>query len=401
MSEFYIQRHFKLWEDNNKLLNRVVFLTVILSLALVIKVLIPFVNFSEHKKPVIQSIETLNKEKEAVNKKIDIISETEKTLLDVNKFISQQPWQVEKRDLIKRYRDMRRSPPAEGYSRERYQQEADDSINKIAGLLHENVVSPFQQSINKLATGTDGPDKLAREVDSLNQFIENWKKKYINKNWYRTIDRKDQTMYQLTASLDERFYDFSNVVKNELNEVRQVKRQVDNELKQLNKQIISEAEKLQELDDELQKILPEWLRGLINIEQVIQLLPVILFGSAVFVLALGTHLTRHYNIYVAGEKITKDITSDPGMSSTWTFIHRGFTGSILTIAAYTLFIVFTWLLFEKSMTLLQGWLLIDPSDAWIGNPVFWEMVLWTGRAGFALLLLIVFTKLKRIIYIDD
>ena len=91
MNEFYIQRHFKLWEDNNKLINRVVFLTVVLSLALVIKVLIPFVDFSEDKKPVIQAIESLKIKEEAANKEIAIINKTTKVLKSVDGFISQQP----------------------------------------------------------------------------------------------------------------------------------------------------------------------------------------------------------------------------------------------------------------------------------------------------------------------
>jgi len=397
MNDFYLQRHFKLWEDNNKLLNRIVFLTVILSLALVIKVLIPFIDFSEHKKPVIQSIKVLNKEKQTVNEKIEIIGQTTKVLEDVNKFISQQPWQEEKRDLIKRYRDMRRSPPTEGFSRERYQQEADDTIKKISSLLHKNILTPLEHSVDDLVTDRNSAEQLISEVDSLNQFIENWKKEYISKNWYRTIDRKDLTMYKLTEDLNERLYDFSNVVKRELYAVKRAKSRVDNELKQLNNKISTEADKLQELDDALQEILPEWLQGLVKIEQVIQLLPVALLGAAAFVLALGVRLTKHYTIYAEGEKLTKDITSDPGMSTTWTLIHRGFSGSILTIMAYALFIVFTWLLFERSMALLLDWLAIEPAIAWISNLVFWEAFLWFSRAGFVLLLVFVFIRLRRII----
>ena len=129
----------------------------------------------------------------------------------------------------------------------------------------------------------------------------------------------------------------------------------------------------------------------------IQLLPVALLGVAAFVLALGVRLTRHYTIYAEGEKLTKDITSDPGMSTTWTLIHRGFSGSILTIMAYALFIVFTWLLFERSMALLLDWLAIEPAIAWISNLVFWEAFLWFSRAGFVLLLVFVFIRLRRII----
>ncbi len=401
MNEFYIQRHFKLWEDNNKLINRVVFLTVVLSLALVIKVLIPFVDFSEDKKPVIQTIESLKIKQEAANKEIAIINKTTKVLKSVDGFISQQPWQQEKKDLINRYKSMRISPPPEGYTRERYQQEADGTINKIADLLTENILNPLQHSI----VGTDAvqniPERLIREVASLDQFIVDWKGETINKDWYRTIQGKDRTMRELTENLNQRLDDFSRVVKAELAATKQAKSTVDKELKILNAEIVTEADKLQVLDDELQKILPNWLRGLVNIEQVIQLLPVALLGVAFFVLTLGISLTRHYNIYVTGKEFPRDITNDPGMSTTWTIIHRGFFGSIQTIAAYTLFIIFTWLLFERSMLLLLGWLSIDPSKAWVDSYVFWESFLWLSRAGFVLLLTYSITRLRHIISDED
>ncbi len=317
--------------------------------------------------------------------------------MDVNKFISQQPWQKDKHDLIKRYKNMRISPPAEGYSSERYQQEANDTINKIVDLLHENILTPLQRSTVGMDTEQTNPDRLIREVDSLTQSIVDWKKDNINKNWYRTIEGKDRTMRELTASLNQRLDDFSNVVENELDTVKRAKFTVDRELKVLNNKIVTEADKLQELDNELQKILPEWLRGLVEIEQVIQLLPVALPGAAIFVLVLGVSLTRHFNIYITGNKFTREITDDPGMSTKWTLIHRGFLGSMQTIAVYTLFIIFTWILFERSMILLLEWLAIDSSRAWIASDEFWTIFLWLSRAGFVLLLAFIFTRLRRII----
>lgn len=396
MNEYFLDRHFKLWEDNNKQINRVVFLTVVLSLALVIKVLVPFVEYSEDKKPVIETIENLNRDKATANEKIVIIQRTADVLQDVNKFISQQPWQQEKQALINRYKDMRESPSADGYSRERYQQEANDTINRIVDLSKRNILLPLKQSTVGIVAAPDDHDALIGEVESLEHFFVDWKEEYINKNWYRTIDRKDQTMYELSASLTRRLDEFSNVVSLELEAVNQAKAAVDRQLAALDKKIVTNQGELQALDAELQKILPEWLRGLIKIEQVIQLLPAVLFAAAAFVVALGMSLTRHFKIYTTGKKFDREITEDPGMSTTWTLIHRGLLGSILTLTAYTVFIVFTWLLFEKSMMLLLEWLSIDPSKAWISSHGFWIAFLWSIRAGFVLLLAYVFKNIKII-----
>ncbi|MBT3203724.1 MAG: hypothetical protein HOM14_01530 [Gammaproteobacteria bacterium] len=394
MNDFYLERHFKLWEDKNTLLKRIVFLTVVISLSLVIKVLTPFVDFSVDKKPVIEVIASLNKNKESVNRKILLISNTAQVLQDVNKFISKQPWQKQKYKLIDRYKEMRISPPAEGYTHQQYQQEADTTINNIAELLQENILYPLEQSM--VNAEKNGINRLNKEMDSLKQFIQEWKESSINVNWFQTLRGKDRKMYQLTVDLNQRLDEFSRVINLELTSVKKKKATVDKELKVLTQKIESEAEKLQSLDSELQRILPEWLRGLVKIEQVIQLLPVILLGTASFVLILGMSLTRHYNIYRNGKEFSRELTDDPGMSTVWTLIYRGITGSILTIIAYSLFIIFSWFLFERSIQLLQEWLIIDPSQAWVSSVELWDMFLWLGRAGFMLLLIIISSRLRRI-----
>jgi len=394
MNEFYIQRHFKLWEDNNQLLNRAVFLTVVISLTLVIKVLDPFVDLSKDRIPVSQAVELLHQEKSVATQKIRYIEKTAGVLEGVNSYIDKKPWQKEKRDLIERYRRMNSSTPEEGFSRERYQQEADDTINRIDEQLHENVISPLQQSIDGIKTDASRPEKLIGEIGSLNRFIEAWKNEYIGKNWYRTISRKDMTMRELTSDLNHQLRQLSNVVKIELATVKQAKFKVDKELSILTDKINTESKKLEKLDENLQKVLPEWLRGFIKIEQVIQLLPAVLLGSAIFVVFLGLSLTRHYKIYVDSKKIGSETINDPGMSSTWTLIHRGFTGTLLTSVAYVVFIVFSWALYERSVGLLLNWLATDPADVWVSSITFWDIFLWAGRAGFVVLLVFMATRLK-------
>jgi len=394
MNEFYIQRHFKLWEDNNQLLNRAVFLTVVISLTLVIKVLDPFVDMSKDRVPVSQAVESLHQEKSVATQKIRYIEKTAGVLEGVNSYIDKKPWQKEKRELIERYRRMNVSTPEEGISKERYQQEADNTISRIDEQLHENVISPLQQSIDSIKTDANRPEKLIGEISSLNHFIEAWKNEYIGKNWYRTISRKELAMRELTSDLNHQLRQLSNVVKIELDTVKQVKFKVDKELSILTDKINTESKKLEKLDENLQKVMPDWLRGFIKIEQVIQLLPAALLGSAIFVVFLGLSLTRHYKIYVDSKKIGRDTINDPGMSSTWTLIHRGFTGTLLTSIAYVVFIVFSWTLYERSIGLLLNWLATDPADVWVSSITFWDIFLWAGRAGFVALLVFMATRLK-------
>ncbi|KPJ95767.1 MAG: hypothetical protein AMJ53_02085 [Gammaproteobacteria bacterium SG8_11] len=386
MEEFCLDRHFKLWDDNNKLIKRIVFLTAVISLALVVKVLVPFVNDSGKKTEATQRIEALEKNVDIASEKIQIIAKTESVLKEVNKFIDDKPWEREKRDLIKRYERMRVSPPAEGYSLSRYQQEADDSIREIGKMLRTNIADPLQSSIEEWGGRHRDLGWLKTEIEALNGFIKEWESQLLGKKWYSTIAEKDITMRELWEKLRERLDEFSNIVNKELANVTEARTAVSNELQTLSTQINNESQQLQDLEKELQKILPQWISGLLTIEQVIQLLPVMLLSIAIAVIAIGVSLTRHYTIYIHGKQFDKAIANDPAMSSAWTLIPRGRYGTVQTIMAYTLFLIFTWILLERSVVLLLEWLSIDNSKAWVGTYEPWEVFLWASRATFVVLL---------------
>ena len=157
----------------------------------------------------------------------------------------------------------------------------------------------------------------------------------------------------------------------------------------MNKQIAAEEDVLGKLEAELQTILPQWLRGLVTTEQVLQLLPVGLLIAAMYVFYVGLSLTRHFSIYADGKEFEKSVKADPVMSSVWTLIPRGRGGTVLTVAAYILFFIVAWLLLEKAVMLLQQWLSIDASRAWIGEQNIWQGFLWLSRLAFLSLIVYV------------
>ncbi len=91
MNELYIQRHFKLWEDKNKLLKRIVFLTVAISLALVVKVLVPFMGFSQDKKPLLKEISDLKIEIKYSEGQLKSLENTYQALTNAKLYISKRP----------------------------------------------------------------------------------------------------------------------------------------------------------------------------------------------------------------------------------------------------------------------------------------------------------------------
>lgn len=382
MDTFRLDRHFKLWEEDNKSLKRVIFAALVISIALIVKVLVPFVAFTEDKKPVLLRIDALNTDRAAVNERLQTIEKTEQALTGINRYIASRPWQMEKEALVQRYRSLRMSPPPGGIDPGRYQREADETISRIGRELQENIIQPLQQSTQVTRERRSDLERLNAEIESLNRFIKEWEDQHMGVNWYRTLDMKEMMVMGLTKDLGARLNDFTRIVKQEQDEVKQARQAVDNDLQLVNKRIAAEQDVLQKLDGELQSILPQWLRGLVTTEQVLQILPVGLLITAVYVFYIGLSLTRHFSIYADGKAFEESVRTDPVMSSVWTLVPRGKPGTVLTVAAYMLFFIVVWLLLEKSTALLLQWVTIDASRAWIGEPDIWRGFLWLSRLTF-------------------
>lgn len=390
MEAYRLERHLKLWEENNKLIKRVVFLSVAIAVALIVKVLTPFVEVSGEEGPARDRVEDLKKSKRRVNTRLETIENTEAALKDVREFIAKQPWQQNKRDLIQRYRQMRT-----GHGRDDYQREADETVNAISQMLRENIITRLRRGAgNADARDTDG-GRLDAQINELDQFREGWKAKFTGRRWYATLNEKELTMTDLSRELDNRLTSFSDFVARELATIRRTRKAVNEELASLNSKISTEQDKLDQIERDLEDILPEWLRGLVRTNQVIQLMPLLLLGIAAYVLGLGVILTRHFRHYVTGKQFEDALVTDPAMSSTWTLVPRGPIGTTQTLLAYTAFFAVSWYMLEESTSLVQAWLKIDPAAAWIQTSSAWEGFVWFSRIVFVSLVLYVWRTITH------
>ena len=382
MEEYRLERHLKLWEVNNKMIARVVFLTVVLSLSLIVKVLSPFVIESAQKRPHVETIDRLEVGKKVIDQKIVLIKQMEEELKGVGLVISEKPWEAEKRKLIANYREMNSYSSSRNYSPDDYQKEGNQTISTIGEMLRGQIIQPLVAITDKAESSSLGLSRLSDVVGELDNFDKQWKRQYIDVNWYETINSKNETMRVLTRDIGERFDQISGVVSAGLENLKQARVKVDGELVELNNQIQQEKGALESIEKALEEILPKWLHGLVAIHQVIQLLPQALLCVALYVMFTGSALTRHFQIYAEGKAFSATLKSEPAMSTVWTLVPRGRYGTVLTVAAYVLFFMFAWALFEKALSLLLEWIAIDPFQAWIAVESPWLAFLWLGRLVF-------------------
>ena len=379
MEAFQIDRHFKLWEEKNKALKRATFATVVISIAIIANVLVPYVHSNkDERKELAKSIKPLEKELADYDKKIAAIAVIENVLNKIKTDLNTKPWETQKNKLIDEFKKNRNLSASE------YQQKANDTIYAISDTLEKHILAPFKDKIG----ATSQTSILTKIYNDLSHSIDAWKKSNINKNWYRTIPSKERTMLLLDLDLNTLLSRFSTEIETELRKIEKEKEPIENNIKTMNEEIKKVNEKLDKIDVKLSELLPSWLRvsGLITTILVIQVLPLFLLGSAIYVFVVGLDLTRHYQLYVTGKALNQDITTDPSMSSTWTLIARGRYGTLFTIAAYVLFFALIWVLLEISVNLLKEWIEIGEGKAWVNSTTVWELYLWLCRLIFIALI---------------
>lgn len=105
----------------------------------------------------------------------------------------------------------------------------------------------------------------------------------------------------------------------------------------------------------MQQIIPEWLRGLMSVEQMVQLYPLIMIGLVLYIVGNGLSLTRHYLVIANERNWSIEDASDPAYSSLWTLSYRGLAATLLTVLTYLGLIIAFWFFYEQGSDLYQRW----------------------------------------------
>jgi hypothetical protein len=147
---------------------------------------------------------------------------------------------------------------------------------------------------------------------------------------------------------------------------------------------------LEELKEKMETILPQWVRGMVTVEQMVQVYPLIMLGIAIYVLGIGLALTGHYRVIANDMKWSGEERSDPAYSSLWTLTYRGPYGTGLILAVYLVTFTCLWAFFEQGVTIFSTWHEAVGKDPVKGlsmvRPADWVVrVIWL--AGVALVVL--------------
>ncbi len=373
--DFRLTRHTTLWEEQNKRVKRTIIASLVFGILLLVNVLKPYSSDIDKKRDIRTEIEIYKNEKGVIENSITAIDDFKQTLGAVQITIREQPWMKEKDKLIRTLAGINRR--GEG-NWQRYQEEADNTVRVIGAQVNEMVVKPLNEFLPDYPQVAVLMPELYTELKTLPMTIQEWIRRNLGKRWYRTLESKMERVETISRDLQVKLDTINSKISMEKPNLVRKRKELTQEITRMeNKADIQAKEKLlKTLEARMDKIMPEWIRGLISLHQMIQYYPLIILGSVIYVLALAVSLNSHYNSMAAVRKITQAAKTDPIFSSLWTLTYRGHS-TILTIASYIGFVAAMWILFEMGSDIFAKWL-IEEGEGFLGNDSL-KIIRWIGR----------------------
>ena len=379
--DFRFQRHLKLWEEQSKTVKRSMFFGLLFGLLLLLKVLAPFVDISGKTGDTQNEIHELKLEQDNTAELNKTLDQLQKTLNGVEQTIRAQPWMDEKNKLIRTLREIRRRSPRGG-SWPEYQETADATIRTITEQVRDKIIQPLEESLRRSSQAREALPELSRGLDTYRVGMDEWEQEHLGKRWYKTLFEKDLEMRELTRSLKSRLDVISALIRSEQSKINTKREELAKLTNILEYDIREKESMLDKLEQEMQKILPDWLRGILSIEEMIQLFPLILLGLIVYAMGTARSLTRHHKFVVESIGLSKAERKDLSSSSVWTLTYRGRLGTALTLMTYLSFALAIWFFFEWGSILLGKWLTTNEQIAWVPSNIGFKTIEWIGRSLF-------------------
>ena len=377
-SDFRFQRHLELWKDQNKQIKRVVIGTLIFGFLVLIRVLIPFHDETEHSLKVIRNLTT---EKDSLDQINNIYLNLGDSLKIVQQTIQSEPWEMEKENLIRKFAVINREGrPVDA------QKVADSTIMSIVKTIQQQIIRPLDKVLENIERQNFDLNELSNQIEDFSQFINQWKKDHIGVRWFGTISEKNQEIFELTQQLNLRTRNLAEVLGQK---ERSIKHEIQNRKEKIATISQEVAQEKTDLEKVLEDLLPKWLQGIINVEQMIQLYPIFLLILMLYSAWIVFNLSRHYHYFSTQMMTTAQEKTDLALSSIWTITQKAKRDVILTKITYILYIVIIWYFFEYGISIDSHWLKIAALDIPIYNYQILLVITWLSRVVFAAMLIFI------------
>jgi hypothetical protein len=264
------------------------------------------------------------------------------------------------------------------------QDRADATISDIATMIDRKITTPVSQLVQMAAAQGVPAEGLLSTVQNLKAGMGAWRDSLLpDEEWYRTVSAKMSIVDGLKQELDNYQREFQSAAGGQREEVRQKADELGGRVTAIQNEVAGLERETKRLSGVLEKSLPEWLQGEISPQDMIQLYPGVLLLLIGF-LALKAHNVRKSYRTVRDELYPQgEHRQNPALSSVWTLVQRGRSGTALTGTVFGGGALLFWWFFERGSSQALSWIPAHPQETW-NNALPWiGRLLPVGRIFFA------------------
>lgn len=352
---FRLSRHSQLWEEKNKAVKRTAIAGLFFAAFILINVLQPYSKQQDASAPIRDEIRKLEEDRVETVAALASLEDLQKELELVEQALQDKPGENQKDQLIDAFRQLNAEAT---FDRKRFQAEADKTILTIEKEVRDLLAPCAKLLADKPELGERLPD-VAAALEDLSESLTEWSQSNLGKVWYSTIRQKESTILELNQELEREYSDVPKLLDQAwlrlTGAITDNTRSLQDELASLKEQEAKKQSTLDDLNRKMQQIMPEWLRGLISIDQMVQFYPLIMMGLVLYIVGNGLSLTRHYLVIAQERDWSFEEASDPAYSSLWTLSYRGLTATLFSVLTYLGLIIAFWFFYEQGSDLYLGW----------------------------------------------
>jgi hypothetical protein len=263
-------------------------------------------------------------------------------------------------------------------SQEAAAKEAEDAVRNIFQLIAERVLNAIQALLDLPMTSEVLPD-LPKQLRNLTTTVEAWRDRHLkDSSWYQTALGKEEELAGLTAELVAATQPIRNLLDARRVEAERQQEELDQSIRETNSRIETLEEDVSGIDARLEHQLPQWLRGVVSVREMIQLYPFVVLALLVFIAINVAAVNRHHAAMLHIVRENGEVDHSSPLGSIWLLRQAEVGSRIASAAFYFGGLMLFWFLFEYGCAHLVPWLTIEPTGSLLGVN-FVRSMMWTGR----------------------
>lgn len=336
-------RHSDLWQAGSIRVQRIAVSGLIFAAVIFFNVIEPYAQ-TEQNRVDLAGFET---QQGLAAAKIARMEEFAASLAAISQAVERADWRRHKEELAQRFRSGAVTAP---------QEEADQTIRQIAAQVRDEVLDPLAAAVDQARLS----GSLAEHPARMKTVIDTWEQSYLGQRWFQTVREKERTVIEIGSTI-EKLQDEARQVVTELQRAMDAERtQAERAKSQLAAEIAATRDEIQKT---LDKAIPAWARGLVSVERMVSVYPLILVGIAIYLVGSALVAVGHYHGMAGASGWSQPERSDPLLSSVWTLTWRGAAGTALSLLGYLAVLAGLAYFLNRSIELVGA----GPAPGWLLN----------------------------------